>query len=254
MCAKNALTGKISTDFKPKFAAAISVVALLVTGCVSTPPPPPSVDEVQAYSVTQLKQAIRAERLAQTCIAVSKDKNSDTQKLYRQWQTLEWPVVVGADAHYRSTLSGKTLAFEGQTLSMEALRLYADEVERSNANFNYLARIKTDPSRLCLRKMQETLTATDAPDNIRNALKALGEKHPQPPVPGDRIPSLAGNFTIDAKTGRSHYKVEQATKSMNCTAPKIITFKNQWPSEIYGAFCSDDHQLISCEWGKCKSL
>lgn len=254
MCAKNALTGKASTNIKHKFAATVSAIALLATGCVSAPPPPPSVDQLQAHAKTQLKQAIRAERLSKTCVAVSKDRDSDTQKLYRQWQVSEWPAVVGADAHYRSSLSDKTLAFEGQTLSMEALRLYADEVESSNANFNYLARIKTDPSRLCLRKMQETLAAIDAPSNIREALVVLGEKHPQPPTPGDRIPSLAGNFTIDARAGRSHYEVEQATKSMNCAAPKIITFKNQWPSEIYGAFCSDDHQLIACEWGKCKSL
>ncbi len=254
MRAQIALARKTNKKVAIKLAGFVSAIALLTAGCATTPQAPPSVNQVQAHSILQIKQAIRADKLSQVCATVSKNKHSQAESLYTQWQSEYWPQVVGADNHYRSILSDKTLSFEGQTLSMEALKLYADEVEASNARFSYLARIKTDPSRICLRKMQETLTSLETPDNIKASLIALAKAHPQPPAAGDRVPSLAGDFTIDSKTGRSHYQVEQAAKTMSCATPKIITFKNQWPTEIYGAFCSDDHQLISCEWGKCKTL
>ncbi len=247
-------TRKTTKKLKHQLAAMISVSVLLIGGCATPPPAPLSNEQIETHSLKQIRQAIRADNLSQTCAKISKDKQSETQNLYRQWLTEHWELVVGADAQYRSTLSGNTLAFEGQTLSMQALRFYADEVEAANASFSYLSRVRTDPSRICLRKMQQTLDALVTSDRLKERLLQLADQHPQPPSPGDRVPSLAGDFTIDAESGRSHYQVEQTAKAMSCATPKIITFKNQWPSEIYGAFCSGDHQLINCEWGKCKKL
>ncbi|MGH1371604.1 MAG: hypothetical protein ACRBBW_06190 [Cellvibrionaceae bacterium] len=254
MCDRKASSQRTGKTLKLAAKTVIAATATLAIGCATTPPAPPSVDQVQVHSVAQIKQAIRADKLSQICTDISKNKRSDAQSLYQSWLAKHWKIVVGADAHYRSTLSANTMAFEGQTLAMPALRLYADEVEASNAKFSYLSRVKTDPSRICLRKMQETLAKIESAENVETALLNLADKHPQPPSMGDRVPTFAGSFTIDAESGRSHYQVEQAAKNMSCTTPKIITFKNQWPSEIYGAFCTDDHQLISCEWGKCKLL
>lgn len=232
----------------------IVTVTALITACASKPAPVISSDQLHDHSMAYLRQAIRADTLSQICRSISHDKNSKAESLYQQWLGQEWSVIVGADSFYRTTLSGETLSFDNQILAMNALRLYADETERSNASFSYLARVKMNPERTCLRKMHETLAPLTLEEGVRAKLLAQAPRHPAPPAQGDRIPSLAGNFTIDAVAGRSFYKIEQSTKNMSCPNPKIITFQNKWPTEIYGVFCETDHRLVSCDWGQCKTL
>lgn len=230
------------------------IVTLLVQGCSTSPPAPVTESQLQLHALKYLRQAIQADKLSSICMRLSHQNLTGAENLYQQWLNSEWNTIVGADSYYRSSLSDKTLSFEGQPLSMDALRLYAEEIEKANAKYNYLARVKTNPERICLRKMEELLSATFDVPEIREKLHRQAVKHVEPPAKGARVPSLAGNFTINTLGGRSHYKVEQSTRDMDCNIPKLITFKNKWPTEVYGAFCRTEHRLISCEWGNCKQL
>ncbi len=232
----------------------VVVTTVLTAACTSKPVPVISNEQLHQHSTAYIRQAIRADNLSDICQSISHDSNSEAQSLYQQWLEQEWNVIIGADSFYRTTLSGETLVFDNQILAMEALRLYADETERSSASFSYLARVKMNPERTCLRKMRETLAPLALTEGARTKLVAQAIRHPAPPARGDRIPSLAGSFTIDATAGRSLYKIEQSTKNMSCSSPKIITFQNKWPSEIYGIFCNNDHKLVSCDWGQCRTL
>ncbi|MAZ87867.1 MAG: hypothetical protein CL693_09490 [Cellvibrionaceae bacterium] len=236
-----------------KFVAA-SILALFIQGCATPPPPPVTEDQLQTYTLDYIHQAIHADKLSSICMNLSHQNTMSSENLYQQWLNSEWDIVIGADSYYRASLSDKTLSFDGQLLAMDALRLYADEIEKANAKYSYLARVKTSPERICLRKMEELLSHTPSNPEIREKLRQQATRHVEPPAKGARIPSLAGNFTINAVSGRSHYKVEQSARDMACSSPKLITFKNQWPTEVYGAFCDTEHRLISCEWGNCKKL
>ncbi len=230
------------------------IVTLLVQGCATPPPTPVTEDQLQLHALKYIRQAIRADKLSTICLDLSHQNTTNAENLYQQWLDKDWNLIVGADSYYRASLSNKTLSFDGQLLAMEALRLYAEEIEKANAKYNYLARVKTNPERICLRKMEELLAFAPSPPEIQERLLQQASNHVEPPVKGSRIPSLAGDFTIDALSGRSHHKVEQTTRDMNCTNPKLITFKNEWPTEVYGAFCNTEHRLISCDWGNCKQL
>ncbi len=231
-----------------------AVFILIVQGCATPPPTPVTEDQLYTYSLDYIHQAIYADKLSSICLNLSHQNMTSAEKRYQQWLNSEWDLVVGADSYYRASLSDKTLSFDGQLLAMDALRLYAEEIERANAKYNYLSRVKTNPERICLRKMEELLSDTPNNPQIREKLLEQASRHVEPPAKGARIPSLAGNFTINAISGRSHYKVEQSTRNMSCNNPKLITFMNQWPTEVYGAFCEAEHRLISCDWGNCRQL
>lgn len=232
----------------------LGLLCIILAGCASAPPPPVTHNELYTYAEQQLEQAIALDRLATICRDLLNTDQSEAGRLYQDWLTTEWPVVAGADSYYRSTQSNKTMSFDGQTLSMDALSFYSDRLEKINANFGYLMRVKTDPSRLCERKMTENINKVALSDRVKRRLLEYGQQHVSAPAPGTRVPSLAGDFTIVADPGRSYYNVEQSSRSANCPNVKIVTFKNEWPQEIYGAFCGDSHQLISCDWGKCRRL
>ena len=249
MSAKNA-----PHSFVKPVNALIALLIFVISGCATTPPAPVTHNELYQQAEQQLEQAIALDRLAEICRNLLNTDQSKAGKLYKDWLSAEWPVVVGADSYYRSTQSNQTMSFEGQTLSMDALSFYSDRLEKINANFGYLMRVKTEPSRICARKMIENINKVALTDRVKNRLLEYGQQHVSAPEPGARVPSLAGNFTIVSDPGRSYYNVEQSSRSADCPNVKIVTFKNQWPQEIYGAFCGDSHQLISCDWGKCKRL
>lgn len=229
--------------------------ALFLSGCTTPPPEQASREDLSQAAYSVLSTTIAMRNLYEACNNVGGEVADTARSVYQQWLDNNWEMVVGADAFYRAELSDQVIAFDNQTLALPALKLLKEETAAANRKTSFIYRSRTNRAKTCDNKLQEFNAENNynlPTDNvIHKGFMEYAEHHSDRPAPGERVPTLAGNLSIDSDPGKSLYQIEQSVRDMPCPAPQVFTFKNQWPYEVYAAFCRAEQRLYTCEWGSC---
>jgi hypothetical protein len=237
---------------------AVSILAgSLLIGCATPPPTPTSYSDLRLAALNAIDQAIEAEALFQTCAQFGGElgKMSDTAR--QQWLTNNWQSVVAADGFYRNELKSQIIHYKDETISIEALKLLAEAEKRANFRVKTIKRSRTNRTKVCNKRLNAYLNGErDLNWNnlVNKGMDEFARNHPAPPAPGARVPTLAGSLEPNSPPGRSLFKIERELAEQRCTQPLLFTFDNQWPTEMYGAFCGQTQYMYKCEWGDCKQV
>jgi len=238
--------------------AAVITTGLLLSGCGTTPEMTASKADLSLAANNIMRSHIELKSLRDACAQAGGAAELHAESIYQQWLQKNWPLVIGADGFNRAQLQDKSLSFDGQTLSLDALKFLAETTRSADHKVAFIHRSRTNRNKTCRQKLTQFDSAhgygIDPPeDYLLTALGSYAASHTAPPKVGARVPTLAGNLNIKSQPGRSLYSIERQAKDMPCAAPQIFTFKNQWPLEVYAAFCSREQRLITCEWGNCST-
>jgi len=238
----------------------VTIVAtgLLLNGCGTTPNITASKADLSVAANNIMRSHIELKSLRDACAQAGGQAEVHADSVYQQWLLKNWPLVIGADGFNRAHLQDKTLSFDGQTLSLPALKFLAETTRTAEHKVAFIQRSRTNRNKTCRRKLElfdaeHHYGLQPVEEYIQTSLNSYAASHTAPPKAGARVPTLAGNLSVNGLPGRSLYAIEGQAKDMPCAAPQIFTFKNQWPLEIYAAFCSQEQRLITCEWGNCST-
>lgn len=235
---------------------ALVAAGMLLSGCSSTPDVIASKANLGVAASNIMRTHIELNSLREACSQAGGQAEINADLTYQQWLENNWQLVIGADAFNRTQLQDQSLAFDGQTLSLPALKFLAKASRSAQNKVAFINRSRTNRNKTCEQKLKQYdaehgYGMPPVEENLLTAFNNYATSHTAPPEAGDRVPTLAGNLDINSQPGRSLYAIERQVRDMNCPDPQIFTFKNQWPLEIYAAFCSEEQRLITCEWGNC---
>ena len=139
-------------------------------------------------------------------------------------------------------------------ITVRAVKLYA-ELEKS-------AKTKLDQNRhsrasivtLCTKRITGYRDGSLDIAQNKNAdlyLRSLASASSSQPY---KVPTLAGTLKPASLPGRSQYNLEKTLLERGCANAEILTLRNEWPYEVYGAFCDNKKSVfVSGEWGECES-
>ena len=224
-------------------------LAIFLTACQPTTNRSVSYKEIERASLTLLKQAILIESV---CLYGNEQTPVSSPAPYQQWLTNNWPLLSGADAFYSASLRSSTRQYEGIRFSPTAINFFNQQrnsaIKRSKQRYGRLN------SSACEQTLAGVNSKTSFSEDVTNALTDYSREHPSPPAIGERLPTLAVDLSAESKIpGRSHFEIEQLSRTLECTQPQIITLKNRWPEEAYAVVCSGLQLTVTCEWGNCKT-
>lgn len=250
------VSARISTRVIRLSGGLVLAAGLLLNGCGTTPDIAASKADLSLAANDIMRRHIELKVLYNACAQAGGPAEAYANSVYQQWLEAKWPQVIGADGFNRVQLQDKVLSFDGQTLALPALKFLAETARSAQHKVAFINRSRTSRNKTCRQKLQNFDAEhfygfQPTEDYILTELSHYTTSHTAPPKPGERVPTLAGNLNIDSKPGRSLYTIERQAKDMPCSSPQIFTFKNQWPLEVYAAFCSAEQRLITCEWGNC---
>ncbi len=230
------------------------VGCLTLAGCATPPPPSTTYSDLRLAAINAIEETVEAQTLFKACSQVGGELQALSDQARTAWQTKNWPSVVAADSFYRNELREHTFRYQGEELAIEALKLLAESQTAANNRVKSIKRSRTNRTLNCNKRLNQYLSGDrdlDWSKQLSNGLSDFARNHPAPPSPGDRVPSLAGSLDPLNKPGRSLFKIERGLADDNCVQPLIFTFDNQWPNEMYGAFCGNKQYLYQCQWGEC---
>ncbi len=227
---------------------------LLVSACAQQEQKSVSAADLKQESLKVIAHVIDIQTLLETCRQIGPDAGDSASQAYNAWQQQFWPVVVGADRAYYDLLSASSFEFQERTISLEALNYFSSSHEKAQSRHKYLQFSRGDRGELCAGKMDFSIQSLTLSEDTYQRLAEYGLQHQHPPTPSDRIPTLAGDMRLENTIGRSFYKLEQQLISQGCSNTRILTLKNEWPKELYAAFCDMTGEVMSCTWGNCLAV
>ncbi len=230
------------------------VGGLALSGCATPPPPSTSYSDLRLAAIHAIEEAVEAQTLFEACSQVGGELQQLSIKAKTAWQTQNWPNVVAADSFYRNELREHIFNYRDEELAIEALKLLAESQTTANNHVKSIKRSRTNRTLNCNKRLNQYLSGSkdlNWSSELSKGLSDFAVNHPAPPAPGGRVPSLAGSLDPLNKPGRSLFKIERGLADENCVQPLIFTFDNQWPNEMYGAFCGSKQYIYQCHWGEC---
>lgn len=235
----------------------VIAVSLWLTGCTTPPPAPTSYSDLRMAALNALDQAVEANTLFSTCGQFGGELGTLSEKTKQQWLDNNWNSVIAADGFYRNELKNQVITYKGETISIEALKLLAEAERRAKFRVKSIKRSRTNRTKTCNKRLNAYLNGErdlNWDSLVSKGMEDFARNHPAPPTPGERVPSLAGTLEPNNEPGRSLFKIERDLAAEKCTQPLLFTFDNQWPTEMYGAFCGQRQYMYECQWGECKRL
>jgi hypothetical protein len=158
-----------------------------------------------------------------------------------------------ADANYSQKLAAQTIVYNNEKIALAAIKKYATLEKNIQLRLDQTRHSRSSILDICARKLASYKDGTM--DLSRNAnadlyLKSLATGSAVAP---HKIPSLAGTLVTNSNPGRSQFNLEKTLQASGCVNGEILTLRNDWPYEVYGAFCADEKSIfVSCEWGECQ--
>jgi len=192
---------------------------------------------------------------AQECSKLGGDLQSMALEAQSAWNQRNWPQAQMADIKYSEKLAPQTLTYNNEKVALPAIRLYGALEKEVKLRLDQTRHSHSNVVDYCSRKLASYKEGAMDLSRNKNAdlyLKSLATTSAGAPY---KVPSLAGTLAANSNPGRSQFNLEKKLSEQNCGDSEILTLRNDWPYEVYGAFCSGSEKTIfvTCEWGECKT-
>lgn len=222
---------------------------LLLLSCRSTPVTTVSYLEIKAEALGLLNHSIAINTL---CQHPDYKLTDATLERYKQWESDNWQLLLGADSFFWSTQTRAIMRYNGMSFSHQAISLLREQrkmIEKEARQ--HLGSLNT---KACDYALELFAAAPMISFNVNRELLSYADQHPNPVAKGSLIPTLANGFAEPSNPGRSQFSIEKIARKQTCLDANIYTLKNQWPDEAYAIFCKENQQVITCEWGNCRPV
>ncbi len=202
---------------------------------------------------------IYIESVIAQCATLGGDVEADMQVKQQRWRSGTNTLLRAADLYYRDLNKNNTFNYHDSTVSLDTVRFAYEQLANVNERMSFMRFSNANRKRMCTRLtddfMQNSSTLALEQNNpqayaqIMAYTSQLGNNNNEVFV----MPSLIGNFKMDAKKGRSAFHIEKLLKGLQCTPELMITLENDWPNETYVGYCTEGNaRLVECTWGNCK--
>lgn len=243
-------------NFRRILASLSASLVLLLTSCTAPPPPPPKQQLITDPSAIPfaINRALEFYTIVEFCSSLGESYKNTAETALKSWNTRNWVQVFAADATYTRQLKAHTIEYKGERIALQAVKLVANTKadtlkQLTRANRSTMAQQKNCEEKLASYNNGDMdISLHHVKSEYLKHLALQEERIPKM----YQIPALAGSLKPLSKPGRSLYALEQEMARNNCTGGEILTLKNEWPSEAYGAFCKNNTSIfVNCEWGNC---
>lgn len=233
--------------------AAVGLLAL--SGCATPPPAPPTHQELSVAATQILSKTIRLEVLARDCSTLGGATATNANRIHNRWLQQNWRWVAAADTQYSLDLAHTVTRYQGEDIAPGALKFLAEQETLAERAIGFNKRSRLSRQKICEKHLAPYADAANDYNNNAGeagALEHLTRLHSNLNTSPHRVPRLAGSLDPRSEPGRSHYAIENQLRKGDCGDFTLYTFRNQWPDEAYGAFCSNGTtMLFTCSWGTC---
>lgn len=202
-----------------------------------------------------LSKAADVQLYSAECSTLSAEMEGKAKAALESWNQRNWPQTHAADQQYTQKLKDQTIIYNNEKISLPAVNLYA-EIQKT-------IKIKLDQTRHSRTNVIDTCTSRlaaidagqyDLSQNT-NADLYLKSLVTEITPPAYKVPTLAGSLNVLSSPGRSQFNLEKTLRESGCESAKILTLRNEWPHESYGAFCPNGKTVfVGCEWGECSNF
>jgi len=233
----------------------ISLAALsLLQSCTEKEVVPQFTADPAAFDYA-VSETAEMQLYVQECSKLGADLQKMASEAQTAWYQRNWPEAQVADASYSQKLAAQTLTYNNERVALPAIKLYASLEKEIKLRLDQTRHSHSNVVDYCSRKLASYKEGTMDLSRNKNAdlyLKSLASNTASAPF---KIPSLSGSLVVNNDPGRSQFNLEKTLNEQGCTDSEILTLRNDWPYEVYGAFCggSDKTIFVTCEWGECKS-
>lgn len=247
---------RLTSGLRIKSLGCTAVFALLQS--CSTPEPeiiaPTFTADPSAFEYA-VRQATEFQIYADECSGVSAQLATQAQSALESWNKRNWAQVHIADQNYSKNLEAQTILYNGEKIALSAVNLYADIKKSIKMKLDQTRHSHSNVIATCKSKLAAYEAGQYDISLNKNAdlyLKSL--------VTGDtpaayKVPALTGTLNVLSVPGRSQFNLEKALLDGGCANAKVLTLRNEWPHESYGAFCADGKTtFVACEWGECNKF
>ena len=235
------------------------LMAILLTACAT--PPPSRVDDTAMRTIIEsaYSENIYIEGVIAQCASLGGDVETDMRTKQQQWRNETSTLLRAGDLYYRDLVKDSTFSYHDHRVSLDTVRFTYEQLQKVSERTEFMRFSNTNRKRMCTR------LADDFMQNSRTL--ALQQNNPQAYTQimtyagqltntnntSFMLPSLIGDFVMDAEKGRSAFHIEKLLKELQCTPELMITLENNWPNETYVGYCREGSaRLVECTWGNCK--
>lgn len=199
-----------------------------------------------------VKQAAEFQIYADECSGLSSQLAAQAQSALNSWNQRNWPQVYIADQNYSKNLESQTILYNGEKISLPAVSLYADIKKSVKMKLDQTRHSHSNIIATCNTKLTGYESGQYDLSTNRNADLYLKSLVTGDVPPAYKVPALTGTLNVLSVPGRSQFNLEKTLQDEGCASARILTLRNEWPHESYGAFCADGKTtFVACEWGEC---
>ncbi len=225
-------------------------------GCASAPYVP-TMDERLDSASYGIYQNIKLQALVNECKIFQGPTLENALASQESWWERNWPYVYAADQEFLADTQKRQAELGADEGLLFALKFVMESEERAAQEAKKVPRASPNEEAMCEHLLGEFKDGKmDFPSSTKHfpVIKYLAEKYPlknELPYP---VPNLKTNYQARATVGKSYYKAENYAAKTWCPRVKILTIKDVWPDELFGAYCDNGAMhLIVCSWGNCNT-
>ena len=232
----------------------LTASVLLLQGCASQKEVAPQFTADPAAFDYAVSEAVIMQLNTSECGKLGGDMSTKANDAASAWYQRNWPQVQVADQNYTQKLASKTIVYNNEKIALPAIKLYSTAEKNIRIQLDQTRHSRSSIMDFCNRKLTGYKDGTLDLSRNQNADLYLKSLATSPATTPYKIPLLAGSLVTNSNPGRSQFNLEKTMGESGCVNGEILTLRNDWPYEVYGAFCAGDKTVfISCEWGECKA-
>lgn len=251
------MMNKTYTELTSRLPLQIIFLALVMSliGCAGQDKPASSGQEKMDAARVLLAEAAYVKTLFSECEKLGNDIELETVSVQQDWLIKNRALILAADNYYSEQEKPSGVLYQGELLSLAAIKLAYDAQQRAKKDLNFSQRSPINRQKVCLNRLK-TLA-----DNEMDLSKKINGNSPlfadsQSATTGNiglgSVPSMAGTAFADKDPGRTHYNLTEQLKQ-ECAQTELLVLRSDWPNETYAVYCNNNPvTLMVCEWGKCE--
>lgn len=231
------------------------VTALVLAGCAGQSKPVDNTRQKMDAARALLAEAAYVSAIFSECEKLGADVELEALSVQQDWLIKNWTLIAAADDYYSEKEKASGVLYDGELLSLAAIKLAYDAEQRAKNELNFSQRSPINQQKVCMNRLN-LLTKNE----MDLSKKVNGKSAPfivsETPVTGNmstgRVPGMAGTIIPGSVPGRTHYLLTEQLKQ-ECPQTELLVLRNEWPNETYAVYCAGKPlTLMVCEWGKCE--
>ena len=236
----------------------VSIVSMaLLSGCAVEPYVPPSADERLSSASFAIYENIRLQAVVNECKIFGGDTEQLATVSQESWWERNWPYIYAADREFALDTVNRQQEYGQDAGLLFGLKFVMDSEAMAASEAAQVSRAVPNEKKMCQRILHKFRDGDkDFVGSTKHfaTLQYLKEKYGVGAAVPYKVPVLDTEFRARSKVGKSYYKAEKLASDNWCHHVSMLNLKDQWPKEIYGAYCDNGSMyLITCHWGNCKS-